>query len=111
MVFTAWALYWIVIKHTGSPVFVHVCTRPLDWVLAGAIATSSHLSVECDTPITSEHGRRSCDDLATCGGGIVVANRSFTHLRQSIYNFSINNKFDRSPLKLLRTALHISTFS
>ena len=83
VVFTAWALYGVIIQHTGSPVFVHIRACPLDWVLARAIATSGHLPIECDTSIIIEHGRRSCDDLATRGGRIAVADRCFTQVGKS----------------------------
>jgi hypothetical protein len=89
VIFTAWALYRIVIQHTGSPVFVHVRAGPLDWMLAGAIATSSHLPIECDTLITVEHGRCGRDNPATRGGRIAMADRCFTHRWKPEDRFSI----------------------
>jgi hypothetical protein len=98
MIPAAWALHRIVVQHTGSAVFVHVRTRTLDRVLARAVSTRRHLLIEGNTPITVEHGRRGCDDLATGGGWIAVANRRFTHILKS--EDCISTKF--TPGKLVR---------
>ena len=86
MILAARAPDKIVVQHTGSPIFVHVRARTLDWMLPRAVSTRRRLLIEGNTPITIEHGRRGRDYLTTCGGGIAVADRCFTHLRKSEYH-------------------------
>jgi hypothetical protein len=79
MILAAWALDGIAIQYAGAAIFVHVHSRSLDRMLAGAIAACGHLLIERNASITVEHGRYSGYYFATGGGRVAVADRGFGH--------------------------------